>query len=118
MCKYIPSELCTPQVAYIFTVLLVLVFGYFAWSKYRQWRQTAQAPHLPYRVIKPPSTVVSDGPTSKKRICAVVGGTGFVGSHVVDELVRRGDYYVYVLGRTFRPERTNPNADALIQVRV
>ena len=49
-------------------------------------------------------------------MCAVVGGTGFIGSQVVNELVERGDYYVYVLGRKFRPERTNPNADCLIQV--
>ena len=49
-------------------------------------------------------------------MCAVVGGTGFIGSQVVNELVQRGEYYVYVLGRTFRPERTNPDADCLIQV--
>ena len=49
-------------------------------------------------------------------MCAVVGGTGFIGSQVVNELVQRGEYYVYALGRTFRPERTNPDADCLIQV--
>lgn len=52
----------------------------------------------------------------KKRVCAVIGGTGFIGSHVVNELVSRGDYYVFVLGRKFRPERMNPNVDCLIQV--
>lgn len=46
----------------------------------------------------------------------MIGGTGFLGSYIVDELVRRGEYYAYVLGRTFRPERTNPNSDCLIQV--
>ena len=49
-------------------------------------------------------------------MCAVVGGTGFIGSQVVNELVDRGEYYVYVLGHTFCPERTNPNANCLIQV--
>ena len=52
----------------------------------------------------------------KKRVCAVVGGTGFIGSHLVDELLRRKKCHVFVLGHTLRPERTNPNADCLIQV--
>ena len=49
-------------------------------------------------------------------MCAVVGGSGFIGSQIVNELVQRGEYYVYVLDLTFRPERTNPDADCLIQV--
>ena len=49
-------------------------------------------------------------------MCAVVGGEGFIGSQIVNELVQRGEYYVYVLDLTFRPERTNPDADCLIQV--
>lgn len=104
------------QVSYIFLVLLIFVFGYFAWTKFNEWRSKNKPTHKKYRVIKPPSTVIADQGKTKKRICAVIGGTGFVGSHVVNELVRRGDYYVYVLGRTFRPERTNPNADCLIEV--
>ena len=52
----------------------------------------------------------------QKRVCAVIGGTGFIGSHVVDELVRRGNYQVYVLGRTFHKKMVNPAVDALIQV--
>ena len=36
-------------------------------------------------------------------MCAVVGGTGFIGSHLVDELLRRKKYHI-------------PNADCLIQV--
>lgn len=104
------------QVSYIFTVLLLLVFGYFAWTKYKEWSIKRQPTHVPYKVIKPPSAVVTELGKSKKRVCAVIGGTGFVGSHVVNELLQRGEYYVYVLGRKFRPERTNPDADCLIQV--
>ena len=52
----------------------------------------------------------------QKRVCAVVGGTGFIGSHVVNELVQRGKYQVHVLGRTFRKETVNPAVDAFIQV--
>ncbi|XP_064405246.1 sterol-4-alpha-carboxylate 3-dehydrogenase, decarboxylating-like [Halichondria panicea] len=104
------------QVSYIFVAVLVFAFGYFAWAKFREWKSKQVTTHVPYRVIKPPSTVIAEQGKTNKRICAVIGGTGFVGSHVVNELVKRGDYYVYVLGRTFRPERTNPNADCLIQV--
>ena len=104
------------QVSYVFLMILIFVFGYFAWTKLKEWRSTNKPTHKQYRVIKPPTTVITDQDKTKKRICAVIGGTGFVGSHVVNELVKSGEYYVYVLGRTFRPERTNPNADCLIQV--
>jgi len=46
----------------------------------------------------------------------VLGGTGFIGSYIIDELLRRGEYQVYMLGRKFRSERANPKVDAVIQV--
>ena len=102
---------------YPFSFLLIILCCYIAWRKYKQWRTDAKEKFIAYKVIKPPSKLVSEGEGAKrKRVCAVVGGTGFIGSQVVNELVERGDYYVHVLGRTFRPERTNPNADCLIQV--
>ena len=52
----------------------------------------------------------------QKRVCAVFAGTGFIGSHVVNELLQRGKYRVYVLGRTFHKKTVNPAVDALIQV--
>ena len=112
-------EPITDQIAYVFSIILVVIFGYLAWKKLLEWHEKSKRPHIQYKVLKPPSTVLageSDPANKKKRICAVIGGTGFLGSHVVNELVRRGDYYVYVFGRTFRPERTNPDADCLIQV--
>ena len=110
-------EPLSQQVGYLFTFLLIILCGYIAWRKYKRWRTEAKEKFIAYKVIKPPSKLVSEGEGAKrKRVCAVVGGTGFIGSQVVNELVERGDYYVYVLGRTFRPERTNPDADCLIQV--
>ena len=110
-------EPLSQQIGYLFSFLLIILCSYIAWRKYKRWQTDAKEKFIAYKVVKPPSKLVSEGEGAKrKRVCAVVGGTGFIGSQVVNELVERGDYYVYVLGRTFRPERTNPNADCLIQV--
>ena len=113
-------EPITNQIGYVFTFLIFLMTCHFAWKRYKRWRAEGVPEFLPYKVVKPPSSMVSeaqeDKSKSKKRVCAVVGGTGFIGSHIVNELVKRKDYYVFVLGRTFRPKRTNPDADCLIQV--
>ena len=111
-------EPITQQIGYLFCFFLIILCCYIAWKKYKRWRTDSKEKFIPYKVIKPPSRLVSDGEDAgkRKRVCAVVGGTGFIGSQVVNELVQRGEYYVYVLGRTFRPERTNPDADCLIQV--
>ena len=104
------------QFGYLLVALLALVSCFIVWRLWNKRRLARKSRPLPYRVVKPPSTVVEKDRDPTRRIVAVMGGTGFVGSWVVDELVSRGEYYVYVLGRTFRPDRTNPNADALIQV--
>ena len=111
-------EPISQQIGYIFTFFLIIMCTYVAWKKYRRWRTEAKEKLIAYKVLKPPSRLAAEGEggKQKKRICAVVGGTGFIGSEVVNELVRRDEYFVYVLGRTFRPERTNPDADCLIQV--
>ena len=111
-------ELISQQAGNLFCFFLIILCGYIAWKKYKRWRTDSKEKFLPYKVIKPPSALASERGDAgkKKRVCAVLGGTGFIGSQVVNELVQRGEYYVYVLGRTFRPERTNPDADCLIQV--
>ena len=110
--------LLTDQTGLVFTAVLALACAYIVWKVSKKWRDAAKPPFKPYKVIKPPATVFLDSEkgAKKKRVVAVIGGTGFVGSNLVDELVKLDEYYVYVLGRTFRKERTNPNADALIQV--
>lgn len=109
-------EPITQQIGYLFCFFLIILCTYIAWRKYKRWRTEAKEKTIPYKIVKPPSRLVSEGESvKKKRVCAVVGGTGFIGSQVVNELVQRDEYYVYALGRTFRPERTNPDADCLIQ---
>lgn len=104
------------QLGYLFVALLSLVGVFMLWGLWSKKRREMKSKPMPYRVVKPPSAVVDKDRDPTKRIVAVIGGTGFVGSWVVDELVSRGEYYVYVLGRTFREDRTNSKADALIQV--
>lgn len=88
---------------------LFLTACYLAWRRYKK----RHAPRsVPYKVLKSSSKTGGE----EKRVCAVIGGTGFIGSHLVNELVRRNKYRVLVLGRKFRPERTNPDADCHIQV--
>lgn len=109
------------QIGYVMTFFVLLMVCHFAWKRYRRWREGISSSSIPFKILKPPSSMISDqqeegGAKKKKRVCAVIGGTGFIGSHVVNELVRRNKYYVFVLGRKFRPERTNPDADCHIQV--
>ena len=101
----------------VLIAIVVAVCGYISWRMIG--KEKSKAHPVPYKVVKPPSSKVDvsgEGVVRKKRVCAVLGGTGFIGCHIVDEFVRRGDSYVYVLGRKFREERVNPDADALIQV--
>ena len=109
-------EPLSQQFGYLFLALIALVGAFTAWRVWDRRKKEKKARPLPYRVVKPPSSLAGADRDLGKRVVAVVGGTGFVGSWIVDELVRRNDCYVYVLGRTFRTERTNPGADALIQV--
>ena len=87
-------EPISQQVGNLFCFFLVILCCYIAWRKYKRWRIEAKEKLIPYKIIKPPSRLISEsGGEKKKRVCAVVGGTGFIGSQVVNELVQRGEYY-------------------------
>lgn len=95
----------TVKRVFITVSALTLVAGQL--NRYLQRRKRKEP--IKYTVLK-----VSPSETSNKRTVAVLGGTGYVGSHVVDQLVESGEYCVYVLGRTFRDDGNN--VQALIRV--
>lgn len=107
----------TQMFGYVFTTFFLFVALYVVWAQIRDLIKRNRRERVPYKVLKPPSTVIEAGKKGKaKRVCAVVGGTGFIGSHVVDELLKRGRHFVYLLGRNFDKGWDNPEVDACIQV--
>ena len=107
----------TQIIGYVFTAFFLSMALYVVWAQVRDLVKQHRRGRVPYKVLKPPSTVVESTKKAKeKRVCAVLGGTGFIGSHVVDELVSRGRHFVYLLGRNFDKGWENPLVDACIQV--
>ena len=88
-------------------IILMLIFVY------KRYLTTDKDTHTPYKVIKAPE---HETKTPGKRVVAVLGSTGFIGSHIVDCLIESGQYYVYMLGRHFNNEKIHPKADAVFQV--
>ena len=88
-------------------IILILIFVY------KRFLTTDKDTQTPYKVIKAPEHKIK---TPGKRVVAVLGSTGFIGSHVVDCLIESGQYHVYMLGRHFNNEKIHPKADAVFQV--
>ena len=109
-----PAKQGTWLIWQIASLVFIMVLLKVAYGVYSKTRSEERRKKTPYRVVKD-AREPGEG-KSDKRVVAVLGGTGFVGTHVVNSLIDEGEYQVLVLGRNFRRERVNPKADALIQV--
>lgn len=110
-------EPITDQIGYIFTAFLLVLVISFVYSRYRKRLHEANdKSYTEYKVLRPPAHVIEGGESRDKRVVAVLGATGFVGSHLVDTLIERGRCHVYMLGRRFTEAKMHPGADAVFQV--
>ena len=94
------------HIGYIWTLVVVIFGAVFVFEVLRRYRASL-SPFVPFsRVLNSELVIeqaISDEST-KLRTCAVVGGNGFIGSHLVEELLQSKQYRVYVLGRRIPPE--------------
>ncbi len=104
----------TDQFGYLYSAWLLILFFGIAFGLYKKWNRKRKDTPLPYKVIKPPLNLTSN--PSGKRVVAVVGATGFVGSQIVKNLIENGNYIVYMIGRRFTEAKIHPKADAVFQV--
>ena len=99
------------QISNIFCTLLAVMFIAWMWNRYK--KQTAPQ-KIQYKFTR--QLLVEEGDKSK-RTCSVIGGTGALGSRLVNSLVTSGQYHVHVVGRRIPPkEERNPKVDAYVRL--
>ena len=111
-------EPISDQIGYFITALIIIVAVGACYGLYLKHQRKRREKPIPYKVIKPPQYLTEEkGEGARtKRVIAVVGATGFVGSHIAETLIKTGEYRVYLLGRRFGPSKILPGADAVFQV--
>ena len=91
----------------------VAVLGSVVYGIYNKKKSAKEVKTFPFKTIKPAAQSVG---LEDKRTVAVLGATGFVGSHLVEHFIQSGKHRVYMLGRRFNEQNVNPGADAIYQV--
>jgi nucleoside-diphosphate-sugar epimerase len=109
-------EPITDQISYFFLAFLIIIGIGIAIGSYKKYHRKRKERTIPYKVIKPPVYLTEEPDPNKSTVVAVVGATGFVGSHIAEMLISSGKYRVYLLGRSFRDLKLFENADAVFQV--
>lgn len=95
----------------------VVILGSVIYSIGIYKRKQAAKQHkkiYPFKIVKQPTK--SEGGRENKRNVAVLGATGFVGSHVVERFIESGEHRVCAMGRRFNNSNINPKADMVYQV--
>lgn len=95
------------HIGYIWTLVVFLFGAAFVYEVVRRYR--ASLTHfVPFSRVLNTELVIEQAISdegNKLRTCAVVGGNGFIGSHLVEELLKSKQYRVYVLGRRIPAEK-------------
>lgn len=104
-------EPITSQIGNIYVTIIAALLIAWMWNRYRKQRETQKIEYKFQRQI-----LVEEGDESK-RTCSVIGGTGVLGSRLVDRLVTSDLYHVHVVSRRIPPkEERNPKVDAYVQL--
>ena len=94
------------HVGYIWTLAVIIFGAAFVFEVFRRYR--ASLSHfVPFSRVMNTELVIEQAisdKSTKPRTCAVIGGNGFIGSHLVEELLQSKQYRVYVLGRSIPSE--------------
>ena len=99
------------QIGNIFCTFLAVMFIAWMWNRYK--KQTAPQ-KIQYKFTR--QLLVEDG-DKNKRTCSVIGGTGALGSRLINSLVTSGQYHVHVISRRIPPkEQWNPKVDAYVRL--
>ena len=104
-------EPITWQIGNIYCTFLGAMFILWMWNRYTKYR-TAQK--IEYKFKR--QILIEEG-DHNKRTCSVIGGTGVLGSRLVNSLVTSGQYRVHVVSRRIPPkEEQNPKVDAYVRL--
>lgn len=99
------------QIGNIFCTFLAVMFIAWMWNRYKKQTATQK---IQYKFTR--QLLVEDG-DKNKRTCSVIGGTGALGSRLVNSLVTSGQYHVHVISRRIPPkEQWNPKVDAYVRL--
>lgn len=102
--------------SHLFSLLAIIIGAVWIYRSFiRRYRRITSSSQIQYHVINQEVAELS----SNFRICAVIGGTGFIGSHLVDGLLRNTSqsYRVIVLSRNIPAKaKRHPGVAAYVQV--
>ena len=93
---------------YFFTFCVFFLLAAWVWGAFKKFRDS-RAKFVQYIRVMNNDLVIDQAVGDSQRdfrTCAVIGGNGFIGSHLVEELIgcQEQSYRVFVLGRTIPEE--------------
>jgi len=100
------------QIGNIYCTFLAAMFIAWMWNRYRKSRAVQSIEYKFQRQF-----LAEEGGDKDRRTCSVIGGTGVLGSRLVNSLVASGKYCVHVISRRIPPkEERNPKVDAYVRL--